>query len=776
MIIKDQSVNTIKEFFAHFFHSTSDLFCEFSKDGNYLSVNPSFQEEFGYDNYSLFNQPAASTVAKEDAKRFKQSLETVITEFHTYIPDLSVIHRSGFTIVSDWYLLYNETTNTIYAYSPKKVLESSKLNILGTIGHEALLKADLKEVLDKVVNYISETLKAEFCHILKYDYSKEVFSIIAGKGLKDEIYNSDTFTISKSSISFQTMKNNKVLVVDDLLTHTQYVCSKTLIDAGVRSGIFVPIPGDKQPYGVFSIKSKKPGNFSYDLSQFLITVTNFLGTIIEKKNNDERINLSEQSYRDLFNYSSDLIIITDKEGKILDVNQSVLNAYGYNKDEILNQPIEFISDKEKQHFDFNTSCFAKGSSGQTIRCDWYTRGKNGNQVIVEYIIRRQNYFSDEAVIIQGRDITERKKAEVELRESEEKYYTLLENLNDGVLYTDTSDKILYANNSFCKMFEYEKEDLIGKIAHELLLDDHARETIESKLQNRREGKSEQYELELKTKSGKTKWVLINGTPIKDSTGSVTGTLGTHMDITERKKAEIELEEKKKEMNTFIYKVSHDLKGPLTSVIGLIDIAKDETTDVVSKNYFDLIDKCTSKLDHTLGDLLELTRIQIGQPQATVINCEQLIKELSEKLQEQEQVEGFEFKHILLSNELFFSDWNLLSSMLRNIMLNSIRYRKRNISNPFVEVSFDITEDKATIIITDNGTGIDESFQHKVFDMFFRGHPNSTGSGLGLFIAKNAVQKLNGTIHIESTKGEGSKVTIELPNLKSETVQSEEDDI
>jgi signal transduction histidine kinase len=243
---------------------------------------------------------------------------------------------------------------------------------------------------------------------------------------------------------------------------------------------------------------------------------------------------------------------------------------------------------------------------------------------------------------------------------------------------------------------------------------------------------------------------------------VVGTIAIITDITGRKQAELKLHEKNQELDSFTYKASHDLKGPLASIIGLSNVAHDEVKDEKALHYFDLIEKSTKRLDAILTDLIDLARLNKTIAELQPISVENLIQDIIESLKHRMGAEKMTFTVDVATHREFKTDVNLLTSILQNLIVNSINYH--NSENPAPRIDIRVMEkgDQLLFSIEDNGVGIPEKMKDRVFEMFYRANTKSTGSGLGLYIVKNSIEKLHGEYHLKSEEGEGTTFTFSLP--------------
>lgn len=230
---------------------------------------------------------------------------------------------------------------------------------------------------------------------------------------------------------------------------------------------------------------------------------------------------------------------------------------------------------------------------------------------------------------------------------------------------------------------------------------------------------------------------------------------------ERKHAVQKIVEANRELNTYIYKSTHDLRGPLCSIIGLTDVAAKDKGNNIS-TYLKMISDSSRKLDAVLVSLIETMSIKDATVEKKEVDMKMLIEGVLEKLAD---VEGFENIHFMIELRpdcKLFTDDALLSLTLKNLIDNAIRYRNHSKTNSFVKIA--VREDPAVvkIEISDNGIGISPEMHEKIFEMFYKGSLNSTGSGLGLYAAKNGAEKLGGKIQLRSSQDAGSTFSVVLP--------------
>lgn len=230
----------------------------------------------------------------------------------------------------------------------------------------------------------------------------------------------------------------------------------------------------------------------------------------------------------------------------------------------------------------------------------------------------------------------------------------------------------------------------------------------------------------------------------------------------------ELKKINKELDSFVYSVSHNLRAPLMSVLGLLDLAKHENQNNKSELdlYFSMMETSIHKLDETVKEILDYSRNARQNLSIEKIDLKRMIDDHFEKMQFMPGSKNIE-RHIQIRQKAgFHSDNYRLSVIMNNLISNAIKYHDPQKDHSYIRITVEVDEEKASMVFEDNGIGIEERYLDKVFDMFFRGTEKNKGAGLGLYIVKEAIDKLRGKISIQSKVGEGTLFAIELPNFIS----------
>ena len=225
----------------------------------------------------------------------------------------------------------------------------------------------------------------------------------------------------------------------------------------------------------------------------------------------------------------------------------------------------------------------------------------------------------------------------------------------------------------------------------------------------------------------------------------------------------ELRKTNEELDNFVYKVSHDLRAPISSILGLVNIAKRDNAVENMLACVDQIEKSAKTQDSFLRDIIELTKNARIKPKRQKINFRKLVDETFEYLQYSTNAEPAKAKLNLVQKKDFYSDTNRMKVIFNNIISNSLKYGNQD--NTKIDINIEVLNGHAKIDIADNGNGIEKKYQGDVFNMFFRATDKNAGSGLGLYIVKETIAKLKGDISLESEPNKGTKLKMKLPNMK-----------
>ncbi len=257
-----------------------------------------------------------------------------------------------------------------------------------------------------------------------------------------------------------------------------------------------------------------------------------------------------------------------------------------------------------------------------------------------------------------------------------------------------------------------------------------------------------------TLDGKVRYVILTSTDITDQ----------QRQERQLKKQFEELEKTNFELDRFVYSVSHDLRAPLSSILGLINVAEMEKG--AEMPFLSMIRGRINHLDRFIKDILNYSRNSRTELQLERVDFVRLVEEVKTNLM---LIDGYDQLTVDLkwnNNSTFYSDPTRLAIIFNNLLSNSIKFQDYTKQDCTLQITITTNKGQAVISFVDNGIGIETAHIDKIFDMFYRGTERSKGSGLGLYIVKEAVAKLRGTIKVVSRFGEFTSIEIIIPNTQS----------
>lgn len=500
-------------------------------------------------------------------------------------------------------------------------------------------------------------------------------------------------------------------------------------------------------------------------------ITNFISTckdVTELKAAEREIAKIEMLYRNLFNGTSELIMITSSEGNFLHANHALYKTLGYSEAELSELGLEkivhpkFIS-KFKNSID-------KLISGETIEdIEIRLLKKDGNPIDVTGSLS-SNTDSDSVnrIIFFLKDITLRKQAEIKLRMLTQ----AIEQSSVSIVITDYNGNIEYVNPFFTELTGYTFAEVEGK--NPRFLNSGAQNPgFYSELWNSilagEIWRGEMYNLK---KNGEKYWALAIISPLHDDQGNVSHFVAIEEDITDKKRVFEELvlaKNKAEEMNEikayFFANMSHELRTPLIGILGFSEIIKDLSTDEELKSYSETIFVSGKRLLNTLNLILSLSKIEASTIELKITCCDILpkLKDVFNTYTKYAEKSGLEYKFITNEAEIFCNiDEKCFNSIFDNLINNAIKYTPRG---SVVLKSF-VLENRAIIQVIDTGIGIEKEKQEIVWEEFRQASEGMgrtfEGTGLGLTISKKYTEAMEGNISVESVENSGSTFTVELP--------------
>ena len=486
---------------------------------------------------------------------------------------------------------------------------------------------------------------------------------------------------------------------------------------------------------------------------------------------------SEARYRALFDRVPLGVYRTTPEGHVLVVNPALVRLLGYDtSEEVKTLPVEdavYVDPEQRTRFRDQVE---REGEVQQFAAVW--KRKDGRHVHVRLNARCVYDAEGDALYYEGtvEDVTAQRRVQQALRKSEERFRSLVQNASDVTAVLDEHGALTYLSPSVERVLGYAPEALLGQTPFTLVHpEDRRRARLLFGGVRRRPGDLGSFECRVRHAEGH--YVYVESAASNRFADAVVGGLVLNArDVTERKRAEAVLvrakeqaEEVARLKSTFLANMSHEIRTPLTGILGFAEVLREEVP-AEQQEFVALIERSGRRLMDTLNSVLDLARIEAGRMDLALQPCRlaTAAEECVRLMQPLAQERGLSLRaHVRAPNVEARVDAGALHRVLTNLVGNAIKFT--NEGEITVEVEADETE--AVLRVRDTGVGIAPEFLARLFDEFEQESTgigrSHEGSGLGLTITRELVERMGGRIAVDSTKGEGSAFTVAFPRALSE---------
>src|SRR5262245_480947 len=580
----------------------------------------------------------------------------------------------------------------------------------------------------------------------------------------------------------------------------------TNLEADIRttSGVFIPVS--------FSL------SLMHDKQNKITGVLAVARDMREHRSLINSLVAARTRFQELLEFAPDAIVLADEDDRIVLVNSQTEKLFGFKREELLGQSVDLlfperwrepVNNKMRQNQQSQTDLDgAHQLKSPNEQVEFLVINRNGREFLTEITRRRIGTEDGTLVMRLIRDITERRRAESALREATVVQQAILDFADYAIFSTLPDGTINTFNPAAERMLGYKAQEIIGRDAYQFLdnTDEHDERRrmfcaelnteiapgFELLVAKARRSMPNEYEWTFIRKDGKTFPATLSMTALRDSAGEITGFLGIASDITNRKRVEEDraeflrreqearriAEDASKLKDEFLAMISHELRAPLTAILGWAQMLRSGTLDRVSAERALLtIERNAQSQAHLVGDLLDASRITSGKLGLDIrpVELMSIVEAAVDAVRPSIQAKKLRMQLVLEPWVGPFSgDAERLKQIVCNLLSNAIKFTPQG---GLIEVRLERLENKALLIVSDTGQGIDPEFLPHIFDRFRQWDGSARrqqgGLGLGLAIVKHLVDLHNGAIYAYSRGiGEGSDFMITLP-LDGESVNSEE---
>lgn len=493
--------------------------------------------------------------------------------------------------------------------------------------------------------------------------------------------------------------------------------------------------------------------------------------VMKRKEFEKQLVESEKKYRDSINSTLEGYWLVDVDGRIVEVNNSFCNMLERSRDELIGRRSpEFTAEENRTLHEQNISQIRYSEQRQ---CEVTFITKSGHPVFTK--INATSIFDDDGEATGAfafiSNITKERLAEQKLaaKIKELDFQKSALDHHAIVSITDTKGNITYANDKFCKISGYSREELIGKNHRIVKSGDHSKEFFNNLWKTISSGKVWNGEIKNLKNEGGFYWVDATIVPFLGSDGKPFQYISIRTDITERVEAQRLAETANLTKSEFLSSMSHELRTPMNAILGfaqLLEFNPKEPLTEAQKGCVEHIMKGGNHLLSLINDILDLARIEAGKvdvsivdisPTAILDECLTFITGMAEK-------RGIDISipDATVKIPRVLADYTRFKQVLLNFMSNAVKYNRENGS---LTITFEETENMLRINVTDTGEGIPEDKQKELFKPFSRLGAENTeieGTGIGLVVCKDLVELMHGTVGLESEVGRGSTFWFTLP--------------
>ncbi|MGC9964123.1 MAG: PAS domain S-box protein [Syntrophobacteraceae bacterium] len=481
----------------------------------------------------------------------------------------------------------------------------------------------------------------------------------------------------------------------------------------------------------------------------------------------EALRESEERYRMIFNHSPLGIMHFDERGVIVNCNEHFSKIMGATREAIIG--FNMVESVQSEAMRSAILSALSGKRGYFEGDYLSTTGEKTTSVRAIYsrITSEEGKFIGAVGLFE--DVTEKKQAEEALRESELRYRSLVETMNDGLLVRDENDTITYVNERLCRIWGYSPDEVIG---HQLrdFLDEENLIILEDQLARRRGGADAPYEITWRDKDGRKVFTIMSPKPVFGADGQFKGSFVVITDITNRKQAEealarqaAELARSNAELEQFAYVASHDMQEPLRMIASYVQLLARRykgSLDGDADEFIGYAVDGAKRMQQMINDLLAYSRVGRRAEDFKPVECETALDwalmNLATSIAESSSV----ITHEPLPTVVACG--GLLGQLFQNLIGNAIRFRAGD--PPRIHVSAERKGSEWLFSVRDNGIGFDMQYTDRIFMIFQRLHGKGkySGTGIGLAICKKIVERHGGRIWAESKPGKGTIFYFTIP--------------
>jgi PAS domain S-box-containing protein len=753
--------------------------------GDFVEVNRSFEKLTGYTRDELigksvyeFGMWADRPVREKLAKQLKEKGVVVNLESDFRVKDGGI--KRG--LMSASLLDINNVPHLLAIsrdISERKKTESVQ-HIMYNISNAVNLTKDLNELFLSIQKELGSIFDTTNFFIAFYNKEDDTLTLPFFVDEKDSF---EAFPAKKSLTGYMIRNDKPILMKDKDIN--KLVKSGEIEDVGTPSKIWLgaPLKIKNEIIGALVVQHYED-ELAYtekDL-EILQFVSSQIGLSIESKRAYDDVHVEKAYFEQLFEGSPETIVLTSNHGKLIKVNSEFKKLFGYAPEEAIGNYIDELI-VPNNYMKEARSISRKVAKGEKIQVETMRQHKDGNQILVS-VMGTPIVIGSKQVGVYGiyRNITDRKKADIALRESEEKLRNILYSSPDAITVSDLRGYITECNQAALNIFECDDDsELIGINANQFVIPEMRRRGIESIKTVLRNGSIKNIEFEIITKKGKLVFVDLSASLIRDANDKPIGIATITQDISEQKAYERNLEEAKEKAeesdrlkSAFLANMSHEIRTPMNAILGFSELLRsDDIAKEVRDEYTKIIHNKGNELMLIINDIIDISKIEAGDVKImkSDLAVNDFLKQMYQHYNREKSLmnkDHIQFRlHIPeMGNPTVHTDPARLKQVLYNLINNALKFTLEG----FIEIGYTYQDPNLEFYVRDTGIGVTREKQQIIFDRFRQVDESLNsqfgGTGLGLAISRNLVNLLGGEMRIESEEQQGSTFYFTLPMLEN----------
>ena len=752
LVIDIQESKRANETINVFFEQPMNIHLVCTIQGDIIKVNTGWTEILGYSKEEISGKNIMEFIHPDDKDSTINELKDLESGKTTFYFENRYQHKNGSYITLAWSAIYNTSGKLLHAVA--KDISQQKAY------HEQLLKSEERyKALSENAKHIilTHTLQGEITYANKFaiDFINLPKEQIIGLSIED-------------LVNDEQGKKEMHQRVEGFVQSSQNIHQYEL-EIKLPSGQerILEIIGSQ-------VNPQDPN------SQVLITAYD----ITERKKAENTIRESEEKLKLIIENSPLGICIVDMEGNFTLTNPAFEKMLGYTKDEM--EELSFFDITHPDYHSENRSKFQNMTTGNKDGFEIEKKYIKKDGTIIDVLVHAGAIHDAKGEATFGlaliEDITDKKKTQQQLLESEAKFRSYVDNAPEGIFIVDETGKHQEVNKAASKITGYSEEELLNLHIPDLLQKSELKKGEQHFKEVHEKGTASR-ELGFVTKKGEHRYWNVSAVKLSE-----TRLMGFAKDITQRKIAEQDLikakekaEESDRLKSAFLSNMSHEIRTPMNGILGFTSLLKEPQLSGDNKEkYINIIEKSGQRMLNTINDIVDISKIEAGQVEVSKkeLSINKILNEQFNFFAQEANIKGLEINYQPLipnSESCIVSDQFKLEGILTNLIKNAIKFTESGIINFGCTIKSLKGKGVCEFYVKDTGIGIPANRIDAIFNRFEQADIEDTrvfeGSGLGLAISKSYVEMLGGSIGVSSTEGKGTTFTFHIPYTKPCHIES-----